>query len=708
MRVVFGGNELTKTVTVRPNMNSRVRLGFVFGIDENTRGSVQSLIAPERPLPMYRLATGDRGLGRSLRWRRVPQDERDIEEPRPRYAEHYGSGYRFPANQEVDRRGRYAWQPDGRRAVYVAACASDDSVQLGLPLYVQAESAAAAGFVVRGVDGSLALIPATETTYRVVQQSLDAGGEHVGLAAGPPDPETAVSVGTLTWLPAIAEPFDRQAPQYARVLPYSTYDWEVFFHAPMMIAQGLATQQRYGEALRWLHTIFDPTATDGSGQPQWWRFQPFAAAGQGVGIDLLLEDFSADRLDAEQLGGHPGATGLLAHVPVPAARYRPDADPRLPVDGGAQVPRRAHRLGRPAVPPRHHRVDQRGHPAVPARRRAARPPPDPAAATPAAAGTPDVRRPGRPLGRLLERLGVTRRHPVLQGSCSPGSRTWRSTGWVPAAPRSTSQWSSSSSVLSMQSLAFCVPRNDRLDHYWDLVEDRLFKIRSSQNIDGVHRRLALFEPPIDPALLVRAVAAGLDISSVLNETFAPPTPYRFSLALQLAEEFCAEVKALGATLLSALEKRDAEDLARLRSTQELALLNLVGDFKRRQLDEAEANLTALRQSRETAEVRYRHYQRLLGKDQIQTPPPNDPVEQETPRLQLASSTSDKVDADLRGYGLTLEEADHLGWLTVGNTYTLIGGAFHIASGHRQHGAQHHDQVQRRRLEHWRQLSAVRT
>jgi hypothetical protein len=31
----------------------------------------------------------------------------------------------------------------------------------------------------------------------------------------------------------------------------------------------------------------------------------------------------------------------------------------------------------------------------------------------------------------------------------------------------------------------------------------------------VKRQLALFEPPIDPALLVRAVAAGLDIGSVL-------------------------------------------------------------------------------------------------------------------------------------------------------------------------------------------------
>ena len=52
-----------------------------------------------------------------------------------------------------------------------------------------------------------------------------------------------------------------------------------------------------------------------------------------------------------------------------------------------------------------------------------------------------------------------------------------------------------------KALYFCVPRNDKLLGYWDTVADRLFKIRNSLNIQGVFRQLALFEPPIDPAML---------------------------------------------------------------------------------------------------------------------------------------------------------------------------------------------------------------
>jgi len=38
---------------------------------------------------------------------------------------------------------------------------------------------------------------------------------------------------------------------------------------------------------------------------------------------------------------------------------------------------------------------------------------------------------------------------------------------------------------------------------------------------------------------------------------------------QKASELCAELKSLGAALLSALEKRDAEELALLHSTHEI-------------------------------------------------------------------------------------------------------------------------------------------
>ncbi len=49
---------------------------------------------------------------------------------------------------------------------------------------------------------------------------------------------------------------------------------------------------------------------------------------------------------------------------------------------------------------------------------------------------------------------------------------------------------------------FCVPENEKFIGYWDLVEDRMFKIRHSQNFEGVYRQLALFSPPIEPMDLV--------------------------------------------------------------------------------------------------------------------------------------------------------------------------------------------------------------
>lgn len=65
----------------------------------------------------------------------------------------------------------------------------------------------------------------------------------------------------------------------------------------------------------------------------------------------------------------------------------------------------------------------------------------------------------------------------------------------------------------------------------------------------------MFQPPIDPALLVRAKALGLDISEVLSDLASPSPHYRFSYLLQKASDFCNEVKSLGGQLLSALEKK---------------------------------------------------------------------------------------------------------------------------------------------------------
>jgi len=169
-------------------------------------------------------------------------------------------------------------------------------------------------------------------------------------------------------------------------------------------------------------------------------------------------------------------------------------------------------------------------------------------------------------------------------------------------------------------LFFCIPNNPKLLAYWDTVEDRLFKIRHCMNIEGVVRQLPLFQPPIDPGLLVNARAAGLDIGSVLNDLYAPLSPFRYRMMVQKAIEFCADVKSLGSTLLSVLEKRDGEELALLRTGHELKFLQAMDDIKKLQRDEARQNLAALHAMRKITEARHEYYvkiEKLNAKEALQ-------------------------------------------------------------------------------------------
>jgi hypothetical protein len=131
--------------------------------------------------------------------------------------------------------------------------------------------------------------------------------------------------------------------------------------------------------------------------------------------------------------------------------------------------------------------------------------------------------------------------------------------------------------------------------------------------------LPLFEPPIDPGLLVQAAAQGLSIASVLNDLNSPMPNYRFYFLLQKALEVCNELKALGGAFLSAKEKGDAEALGRLRAGHESAIQNLVMEVRKQQVDEAQKSLDALQQSRVGPVNRMQHYIQLIGADLSKVP-----------------------------------------------------------------------------------------
>ena len=157
-----------------------------------------------------------------------------------------------------------------------------------------------------------------------------------------------------------------------------------------------------------------------------------------------------------------------------------------------------------------------------------------------------------------------------------------------------------------QTLFFCIPPNPTLLAYWDTVADRLYKIRNQLNLQGQPQPPALYAPPINPAALVQAAASGSDGTGAA----LPPPVYRFMTYYQRAIELANDVRSLGALILSALEKKDAEALALLRATQEVQIQNLVMAVKQQQMVEAQDQVTALQKQKAVVQIRYNYYSNL--------------------------------------------------------------------------------------------------
>ena len=56
--------------------------------------------------------------------------------------------------------------------------------------------------------------------------------------------------------------------------PYSLYNWELFFHTPIMIAGALSKAQQFEEAMKWFHYVFNPII-EGTKDNRFWQFAPF-------------------------------------------------------------------------------------------------------------------------------------------------------------------------------------------------------------------------------------------------------------------------------------------------------------------------------------------------------------------------------------------------------------------------------------------------
>ncbi|NEO34971.1 MAG: hypothetical protein F6J90_01085 [Moorea sp. SIOASIH] len=215
-----------------------------------------------------------------------------------------------------------------------------------------------------------------------------------------------------------------------------------------------------------------------------------------------------------------------------------------------------------------------------------------------------------------------------------------------------------SSPINEVDAYFGIPENEKFLAYWDRVEDRLFKIRHCLNIKGVKQPLPLFQPPIDPAQLVKAAAAGSDVLDFITRGQPEIPHYRFSFTMERAKNFTATVSQLGNALLAALEKKDTESLARLRATQEKNILNITTAIKEKQIEEIQQTIASLQESKSNAQNRQEHYQKLYDENMN---------EREITDLAMRGAAVISQDVAIAIHGLAIA-----GYLTP-NTFGLANG-----------------------------------
>src|SRR5262249_42795667 len=75
---------------------------------------------------------------------------------------------------------------------------------------------------------------------------------------------------------------------------YSVYNWELFYHVPLAVAIQLSKNQRYEEAQKWFHYIFDPTDDSDDPTPErFWKAWPLRKKDVAK-IEEILLNLSAD------------------------------------------------------------------------------------------------------------------------------------------------------------------------------------------------------------------------------------------------------------------------------------------------------------------------------------------------------------------------------------------------------------------------------
>jgi hypothetical protein len=362
---------------------------------------------------------------------------------------------------------------------------------------------------------------------------------------------------------------------------YGPYFWEIFFHTPLLVAELLTSNQSFAEAKRWYEYIYNPQAQPSAaddGQAPYWRFRPFRDGMTLPGLRDILQNqfeitaynddpFNPDAIARLRISAYAKAT-VLKYVDNLIlwgdALFRQDTRESLAQATNLYI-LAAQLLGR----------------------------------RPEIVGTLPPRVP-QSFDDIAEHYA---------GDIPQFLIELENSSLVPASGEGHRY---ADAPINDINAYFCVPENSELTGYWDRIEDRLYKIRHCLTIDGAGRALALFAPPIDVRSVVAAYGAAGAAGGVRGLAGGPIPALRFSQLIAYAKSLTEDVIRLGSSLLSALERKDAEALATLQVTQEGRVLDLTSTIRRQQLDLAGQQRQTIQAARDSAAYRSDYYQGLIS------------------------------------------------------------------------------------------------
>lgn len=401
--------------------------------------------------------------------------------------------------------------------------------------------------------------------------------------------------------PPVAKPYPVEEVDFSVSGAYALYNWEIFYHAPMFVAAQLMRNQQYASAMHWLEYIFNPTDPSPSPVPgHFWRMAKFYEMNANDWLNQQIQNILATLAADKQQGiSDPDTAAAIAdwlehpYDPHRVAKLRQAAYAKATVmkfldnliAWGDSLYAQYTMENVAQAEQLYVFADLILGPLPDQVRLPAADQPSNADATTYAQieNALDV------FSNTLVEVENTIAAPSTSLSATSGDPP------LPPLPRIVSG--------TGETLFFCIPPNDQLLSYWGTVDDRLYKIRHCLNLQGIAQPLPLYAPPINPLQLIEQAASGA--TSFGAPVFTPV--YRFPVYHERATELAEDVRAYGALVLSALEKRDTETLAALRANQDVDIQTRILTLKSQAVTEAQDQIVALQNQRAVVQIRHDFY-----------------------------------------------------------------------------------------------------